>query len=671
MKDMLVVREAKVVNDGPGLMTTLTSVLKPKAPPQGVAASGRVAAPGRGSGLLGICPKLTISEPRDAFEEDADRVADRVMAFPSPGPPPPRIFPDRGVTPQRKCASCEEEEGTLNRKQTSEGPRAVPPIVHDVLRSAGRPLDPAVRAFMEPRFGHDFGEVRVHTDARAASSASAIDALAYAWGNSIVFGPGQHRPETGRGRHLLAHELAHIVQQARHPARVIHRKATQEDEDKKKIAVRHHEDQQKSVVRVLSNALKIKPDPAKGPLDSDTLFHNTAELVDKGKTTLKVLTPTHYSQLTDPIYFDDRVTHPIIKGDYPADPALKDAGSSVGLVRPPAAGTAGQTDLPTQPIGFTPAPPKEERTPERVDPTYREKRSPPPKLEPTAPGKTTAAKPVTPPVIAWSPAEVRLFTGTKDVTEAELRNTFVHEGQHVADWIYLRETKPGSWENALELYKSEFRAFWVQPPVPRECADCPIPEEGPFPGADPIKKSEKQRAVTLTSGQTCDACGGSGAGAKGSGSAPASRTTAMRNERQQSIFWHLLARYPQNKFDCFYVCSNAFGDAVDAYDSPAGINLVNSARLIELSVELQKLTPAMTRAEVAKTTFHAAIERLDAIDWLFLKDKTLSGPFWKSVEGFAAKPLAEALHALATKGSPSAEDISQGLQKALAKLKAS
>lgn len=79
----------------------------------------------------------------------------------------------------------------------------------------GRPLDPATRRFMEARFGHDFSPVRVHTDARAAESAKAVNALAYCVGPDVVFNAGRYAPETESGRHLLAHELAHVVQQGR------------------------------------------------------------------------------------------------------------------------------------------------------------------------------------------------------------------------------------------------------------------------------------------------------------------------------------------------------------------------------------------------------------------------------------------------------------------------
>jgi hypothetical protein len=81
------------------------------------------------------------------------------------------------------------------------------------LRSSGQPLDASTRAFMESRFQHDFSTVRVHTDARAAESAQAVNALAYTVGQDVVFGAGQFAPATRTGQKLLAHELTHVVQQ--------------------------------------------------------------------------------------------------------------------------------------------------------------------------------------------------------------------------------------------------------------------------------------------------------------------------------------------------------------------------------------------------------------------------------------------------------------------------
>ncbi len=94
------------------------------------------------------------------------------------------------------------------------GPQAVPAVVEQVVQTPGRPLEADVRAAMEPRFGHDFSRVRVHTDARAAASAATVRARAYAVGDDLVFGAGEYAPRTPAGQKLLAHELAHVVQHA-------------------------------------------------------------------------------------------------------------------------------------------------------------------------------------------------------------------------------------------------------------------------------------------------------------------------------------------------------------------------------------------------------------------------------------------------------------------------
>jgi hypothetical protein len=114
-----------------------------------------------------------------------------------------------------KCGGCDREKLTLQRRATDRStPDEVPPIVHEVLNSSGQPLDRNTRTFMESRFGHDFSQVRVHTDAKAAESVRAVNALAYTAGSNLVFGEGEYTINTNRGQKLIAHELAHVIQQA-------------------------------------------------------------------------------------------------------------------------------------------------------------------------------------------------------------------------------------------------------------------------------------------------------------------------------------------------------------------------------------------------------------------------------------------------------------------------
>jgi hypothetical protein len=160
-----------------------------------------------------IQPKLPVSTTENAHEQEADRIAEQVLRMPEPQL-------QRTGTAGAGYPGCQNEQTAQRHLQTrraqtiDSGESVAPPIVHDVLRSAGQSLDPMTRQFMEPRFGHDFSKVRVHTDAKAAASAAAVNALAYTVGRDLVFGAGQYQPATTAGKRLLAHELTHIVQQA-------------------------------------------------------------------------------------------------------------------------------------------------------------------------------------------------------------------------------------------------------------------------------------------------------------------------------------------------------------------------------------------------------------------------------------------------------------------------
>jgi hypothetical protein len=135
-------------------------------------------------GACHTCPvrlqaKLAVSQPVDEYEREADLVAEGIV-----------------------------HRWAVNRSQ----PVSVLPIVHEVLRAAGQPLDAATRDLMQVRLGHDFHQVHVHTDARAAESARCMNARAYTVGREIVFGNGEYQPQTEAGRRLLAHELTHVTQ---------------------------------------------------------------------------------------------------------------------------------------------------------------------------------------------------------------------------------------------------------------------------------------------------------------------------------------------------------------------------------------------------------------------------------------------------------------------------
>ncbi|RFC33106.1 MAG: protein of unknown function (DUF4157) [Candidatus Nitrotoga sp. MKT] len=140
--------------------------------------------------------KLTIDASNDPLEQEADRVADQVLAAPAHSAvsgAAPRIQRFTGQ------AAGDGETATAS--------------VDRVLSGSGRPLDPAIQQDMGQRFGHDFSQVRVHTGSIAEQSAQDINAHAYTVGNNIVFGADGFAPGSHEGRKLLAHELTHVVQQ--------------------------------------------------------------------------------------------------------------------------------------------------------------------------------------------------------------------------------------------------------------------------------------------------------------------------------------------------------------------------------------------------------------------------------------------------------------------------
>jgi hypothetical protein len=143
-----------------------------------------------------------VNEPGDAHEREAERVAEQAT---QPEVGPPALISVRGASGvQRACRGCAAAMTAASAGRDAPAPGT---------GSAGRPLDPDTRAYFGSRLGRGFGGVRVHTDARADESARALDAHAYTQGSHVVFARGRYEPGTADGRRLLAHELAHVVQQ--------------------------------------------------------------------------------------------------------------------------------------------------------------------------------------------------------------------------------------------------------------------------------------------------------------------------------------------------------------------------------------------------------------------------------------------------------------------------
>lgn len=148
-----------------------------------------------GGGIF-LQPKLTLNEPGDRYEQEADAVAEAVVSRAEVGT---TLTPLNGTGLQRAA----EPEAAGDREN----------LVSDVVNSPGQALDGPTQDVMSRRLGHDFSRLQLHTDAKAAESARSIQARAYTSGQHVVFGEGQYAPATEPGQRLLAHELAHVVQQ--------------------------------------------------------------------------------------------------------------------------------------------------------------------------------------------------------------------------------------------------------------------------------------------------------------------------------------------------------------------------------------------------------------------------------------------------------------------------
>ena len=195
-----------------------------------------------------IQPKLTIGQPNDKYEQEADRVADQIMRMPEPGG---SLVNGHLSLVQRKTGcvgpTCTEEEELIQTKpigyqitpldyvqrleetvpekeeeepvQLKSSTDKSPPVTAGLqsqirsMKENGQPLPESTRKFFEPRFGKDFSQVRVHTNEKAADAAKSINSKAFTTGKDIVFGAGQYSPGTTAGKQLIAHELTHVVQQ--------------------------------------------------------------------------------------------------------------------------------------------------------------------------------------------------------------------------------------------------------------------------------------------------------------------------------------------------------------------------------------------------------------------------------------------------------------------------
>ncbi|WP_428223898.1 DUF4157 domain-containing protein [Flavobacterium sp.] len=171
--------------------------------------------------------KLAVGASNDSYETEADSVADKVMQMNSSDS---ASISSGQTAVQRKCAACEEEE-KVRRKPlaehitpliqrhslaTADASTASPHVESKInnSRGGGSLMDSGTRNFMESRFGTDFSDVRIHTGSEAIQMSRELNAQAFTVGNDIYFNQGKYSPTTDVGKHLLAHELTHTIQQS-------------------------------------------------------------------------------------------------------------------------------------------------------------------------------------------------------------------------------------------------------------------------------------------------------------------------------------------------------------------------------------------------------------------------------------------------------------------------
>lgn len=169
------------------------------------------AAPTHSFDALGLVPqaKLRVSQVGDPMEQEADAVAEHIMA--TGGANAVSVSAEGSAWPTAGLNISRRRDP--GRAGDDARISAAEPLVQSTIDSRGEPLPSETRSFMEAGFGHDFGHVRVHADAAAARSANALEANAYTVGNHIAFAPGAYAPGTREGERLIAHELTHVVQQ--------------------------------------------------------------------------------------------------------------------------------------------------------------------------------------------------------------------------------------------------------------------------------------------------------------------------------------------------------------------------------------------------------------------------------------------------------------------------
>jgi len=493
-------------------------------------------------------------------------------------------------------------------------------------KPSGQPVDPGVRARFEATTGADVGDVRVHADEDAGRDAGALSAHAFASGADIFFAPGRYQPGTADGDRLIAHELTHTVQQAGGGAAVQAKAAVSEPGD----AAEREADAVADAVVAGATGVAIRQ-PASGILRQAT--GNPAPAATPSPDDIKKR--------------DDRVK------DHLKEQKRVYALIDKGLKRKPGKGGVLDRDtlfrnacewIATGKATLTVFTATHDRTTRVKDKeAFFDSRfhypDPGGSYEPLPTAGEAGIKAVPKDWLGgMSNHRLDMFDTGSMPNDEDLVDTIIHEVQHDADLTDARTgygAGPGAAPRPADAknddlvivghitgYQTEFRARWIE-----QLGEA----DDPYPSSTKAATNAKKVAFA-------------GAGDP--------QTTHFKNLRQEKIFWSIAKKY---EFEEPYVKYEAFRTAVDDFAQPAGMNVINSVRILALTEAIDACTAAKQVKDPEVAAVLTAAQALDAADRQFLHDADLSAPFWSHAKShLGAAPLKELETAAAPKGKSKA-----------------
>lgn len=529
-----------------------------------------------------------------------------------------------------------ETRGKAGAEAGSAGFSAIPSPVRGVLRSPGHPLDPQIRATLEPRFGHDFSRVRVHSDGAAARSAQALQASAYTLGSNVVFGHDRYQPRTSEGLELLSHELAHVVQQssAARTSQAPRRAGSAEtstlevDADRAADAVLRHGRLRPSSLHAAPMAVQRQPvgtptaaAPTTGAV-SDKTEAETAHRADQQRIYAWLQGDTVWDRARRP----ERDTSSLAPDQKAKDPHVI-FNNSIAWLR------SGRISLSV--LSRVPGQPDTARNVKFFDPTVN---------LPDLGGSVDQTVELAKDLDADTDAQGHInFIAKPNLTEVMVRDTFRHEVQHVAD----AHAEPGAKQTAQKdfqaetgvssthallnatiwsNYESEFRGYWVGS-IARPGFQGGISDAGTPVMVGGSGGSDRWGSETGTGGEL--KVTGHEDLKKDWPSYVPEATIQLDNEKQTRIANHIVHNY--FGMEETFLTSPLFRDKIQALTKPQGINLVNSVRIDKLRRAIQGPATHIsvwTRTITREQDVAAAVRDLDAADRAFLKDTRAAKPFW-------------------------------------------